>query len=59
MFEATASGALAVGLPITGAEYNNFTVVSETASMAMGAGILGWTLDTAGDTDVIEVVLNL
>ena len=64
IFEATASGAVGMGSPITGAEYNFFQSVKENAAtsgcaIASGAGIFGYSFEEAADAEKVNVRLRL
>lgn len=64
IFEATASGAIGVGSPITGAESNFIQSVKENAALsgaiiASGAGILGYCFGAAADAEKVNVRLRL
>lgn len=56
IFEATASGAITIGAPITFCESNN---VKQSIVSASGAAIAGYCLETAANAEVVNVRLSL
>lgn len=56
VFDMRASGAIAVGQPVVACANNGIILASGGQS---GAAILGYALETASDTEVIQVMVNI
>ena len=59
IFEAKASGAIVVGNAVMASEPANTVILANTASIASGAKVIGYALETAADAETINVRLNL
>jgi len=57
VFEASASLAIVVGLPVVSSDVAN--MIAQATSTASGAAVMGYAMETAADADVINVRLAL
>lgn len=59
IFDVRASGAISVGAPLACAENNDVMAIKTLPTLASGAQVIGYALETAADAEVFQMRLKI